>query len=163
MPGRKRSRNAIRRWRQLHADIKRAIAGLRARDLDRRSGDEGMSIRETVHHLVEANLVASSMIILALAKSGSVYDWSWLYPDAAWTRSVGYNAAPLRPVLATLEALSEHIAGLIERSPGSLARSVQLLDAPGAKLYSKTVEEILWQEVEHAEEHLRDVAAIRSA
>jgi hypothetical protein len=39
---------------------------------------------------------------------------------------------------------------------------VQLLDAPGAKLYTKTVTGLLAQEIEHAEEHLRALAQIKA-
>jgi hypothetical protein len=59
--------------------IEEAIAGLSATELDLSAGFDAMSPRETVHHLVEANIVASSIIIAALGASGSTFDWSWLY------------------------------------------------------------------------------------
>ena len=121
-----------------------------------------MSIRETVHHLVEANLVAASIMIAALGKSGCVYDWSWLVPDGAWTERMGYARVPIGPALATLRALVEHVAAIIAASDG-LGREVQLLDSPGAVLYTKTVEGLLRQEVEHAAEHLRSLAQTKAA
>lgn len=153
---------ALRAWLMIPWNIEKALEGLPEEDLDLRGGMEGWSIRESVHHLVEANLVASNMMIAGLAKSGSIYDWSWVTPDASWMQRVGYDTAPVRPALETLRALGEHIAGLIRASDG-FQRQVQLLDAPGAKLYTKTVKEILTQEIEHAEEHLRVVAQTRAA
>ena len=154
---------ALRAWLAIPETIEMAIDGLSEADLDLRGGADSWSIREFVHHLVEANLVASNIIIAALAKSGCIYDWSWVWPDSAWNQRVGYNTAPVRPALETLRALCEHIAGLIRTTPDGFLRQVQLLDAPGAKLYTKTVADILVQEIEHADEHLRTVAETKAA
>lgn len=152
----------LRAWLTIPRDIEKALEGLPEDGLDLRDGD-GLSIRETVHHLVEANLVASNIMIAALATNGCIYDWSWVNPNASWMQRVGYTTAPVRPALETLRALCEHIAGLIKASSDGFARKVQLLDAPGAALYTKTIEGVLRQEIEHAEEHLRGVARARAA
>jgi hypothetical protein len=52
-------------WLQIPEMIEKAIAGLSATELDLSAVSDAMSPRETVHHLVEANIVASSMIIAA--------------------------------------------------------------------------------------------------
>jgi len=150
----------LRRWRAVPRRIQRTIAGLDGRELDRRGGSQGLSVREYAHHLVEANLVACSMIVAALGSSGATYDWSWLYPDRAWMRRLGYSRAPVRPALEALHALCEHVSGLLSRSRGGLSRRVRLFDAPGEKPYTMTVARILEQEVEHAGHHLADVRAI---
>lgn len=154
---------AVESWLRLPESIEKAIEGLEGAALDVRGGSDRWSIRESVHHLVEANLVASNIIVAALAQSGCTYDWSWVNPDAAWMRRVGYDNAPIRPALEALRALCRHISGLVRAEPEMLRREVRLLDAPGAELYTKTVEEILRQEVEHAREHLRVVLETRAA
>ena len=161
MTGSTEASAALRAWLAIPASIEKAIDGLGEDDLDLRDG--GLSIRETVHHLVEANLVASNIMIAGLAKSGCTYDWSWVTPDAAWMQRVGYDSAPVRPALSTLHALCAHIGGLIEGTSDGFRREVQLLDAPGAELYSRTIRDLLMQEVEHAAEHLRTLAQTRVA
>jgi hypothetical protein len=163
MGGAAEATDAVRGWLSLPGNIEKALEGLAEKDLDLRGGAEGWSIRETVHHIVEANLVASNILIAGLAKSGTVYDWSWVTPDASWMERVGYNRAPLRPALQALRALSEHLAELIRASADGLVRQVQLLDAPGAKPYTKTIKDLLTQQIEHAEGHLRTVAETRVA
>jgi hypothetical protein len=158
-----RPAKAVEAWLRIPGSIEKAIEGLHGDALDIRGGADGWSIRESVHHLVEANMVASNIMIAALAKSGCTYDWSWVTPDASWMRRVGYSKAPIRPALDALRALCQHISGLISATSDGLRREVRLFDAPGADLYTKTVEEILRQEVEHAEEHLRAVAQTRAA
>lgn len=153
----------LRAWTQVPQRIRRSIAGLAAQDLDLRGGSEGWSIRESVHHLVEANLVLSNMVLAALGKPGHGFDWSWVMPDATWMKRLGYDRAPVDPALALLEALGAHVAEIVSAAPRALDRHVKLQDAPGDRPYRKTVAQLLQDEVEHARHHLDDVAAIRKA
>lgn len=154
MPKRDGTSEVIARWMGIPDQLRKAVRGIPDEKLSRRARPDQMSIRETVHHLVEANLVASNIIIAALAKSGSTYDWTWVTPGGSWMRRLGYNKAPVEPALATLSALSRHIAAILSVSPGRLRRRIELFDAPGAPRYTKTVAQILLDEVSHAQEHL---------
>lgn len=69
-------------WASIPRKIRRAIEGLSEGDLKARSGSEGWSIREYVHHLVEANLVASTIVLAALGRPGCRFDWSWMIPGS---------------------------------------------------------------------------------
>jgi hypothetical protein len=154
---------ALRSWAAVSEKIRRAIEGLREEDLDLRGGGDGWSIRETVHHLVESNLIASNIMIAALSKSGCIYDWSWVQPDTEWMERLGYKTAPIGPGLTALGALCEHFAELITAIPAGFEREVSLLDAPGAKPYGKRVRELVAEQVEHVEGHLGTVREIREA
>lgn len=149
------SAQALARWMGIPAQLRRAVRGMPESELDKRAGRDKMTMRETVHHLVEANLVASGIVIAAVAKSGSSYDWTWVNPSAAWMRRLGYDKAPIGPAIATLSALSRHIGGILSASPTKLRCTVQLFDAPGAPRYTKTVRQVLLDEVSHASEHLQ--------
>jgi hypothetical protein len=154
---------ALQAWREIPWRIERSIEGLSESQLDLRAQDPGLSSREIVHHLVEANLIAATILVAALARNGCTYDWSWVQPGGDWMKRMGYDHAPIQPALAALRSLSEYVSGLIAAAPDGFSRSVQLLDAPGAELYSKTVGGILAQEVEHAAEHLGTLDQIRVA
>jgi Mycothiol maleylpyruvate isomerase N-terminal domain len=149
-------------WASIPRDVRRAIAGLSNRDLKARGGSEGWSIREYVHHLVEANLVASNIILAALGRPGCKYDWSWVIPDKKWMKRLGYDRVPLEPAIQLLEALCAHVVG-VARDPGSMNRYVRLLDSPGARLRRRTLRQVLDDERDHARHHLRDIADTRKA
>ena len=153
---------ALRDWARIPADLRKAIRGLSETDLDRRGGSEGWSIREYVHHLVEANMIASTMIIAALANNGGEFDWTWVNPSESWMKRVGYDKADVRPALRVLATMSEYIAGLVAAQPEMLERYVRLNDSPGAKRYNATVEKILKDEREHANHHLADIHNTRA-
>jgi hypothetical protein len=152
-----------RTWASIPRRIRGAVSGLSARDLGLRGGSEGWSIREYVHHLVEANLVASNIVLAALGKPGCAYDWSWVMPDAGWMKRLGYDRMPIEPALRMLEHLCAHVATVVRVAPGGLAGKVRLVDAPGAKPYGRTIQQILEEECEHAQRHLHDVAQTRKA
>ena len=152
---------ALREWAKIPADLRKAIRGLSEMDLDRRGGSEGWSIREYVHHLVEANLIASTMVIAALANNGGEFDWTWVNPSEAWMKRVGYDKVDVGPALRVLATMCHYIAGIIAAQPGTLERYVKLNDSPGAKRYNATVEKILKDEREHANHHLADIRAAR--
>ena len=155
----KASVEAIAEWTRIPADIRKSIRGLSETDLDRRGGSEGWSIREYVHHLVEANLVASTMVIAALANDGGEFDWTWVNPNEAWMKRLGYDKADVKPALTMLTAVCDYIAGIVAAQPGMLDRHVSLNDSPGAKRYNATVEKILKDERDHANHHLADIRA----
>jgi hypothetical protein len=148
-------------WNEIPGRIRNSIRGLSEGELSLSGGSEGWSIRETVHHLVEANLVASNMIVAALATDGCDYDWTWVNPNKSWMRRVGYDTANVDLAIKTLHALCRHISALLAAQPRALTRTVKLNDTPGAPRYVMSVEKILRQEVRHANEHLGDISAVR--
>lgn len=108
----------------------------------------------TVHHLLEANLVASNMILAALGTHGYEFDWSWLVPDEEWVARLGYEKAAAEPALELFRALTKYFATLLARDPSLLRRTIRLKDSGNSEPYSITVQEILAREVAHAREHL---------
>ena len=154
--------DAVTGWIGIPGLLRQAIGGLSEGELELRGEREGMSIRETVHHLAEANIVAASIMIAAIGKNGCTYDWSWLYPDRAWVGRMGYETAPVEPALNIINALCTQIANLVTVNPEILTREVHLFDAPGEEIYSMTVADIMRQEIDHAAEHLSDIRKIRS-
>lgn len=148
-------------WNKVPGRIQRAIRGLDERDLDLTGGPEGWSIRENVHHLVEANLIAATMIIAALAVDGYEFDWTWVNPDKSWMRRAGYDKADARQAIKTLRALCRHVSGLLDGRPDVLARRIRVNDSPGAPRYVLTIEKILSQEIEHASQHLAEIQSTR--
>ncbi|MEX0733602.1 MAG: hypothetical protein WD944_12295 [Steroidobacteraceae bacterium] len=155
--------DALRAWGSLPRLIRKAIRGLPARDLGRRGGSEAWSVRKYVHHLLEANVIAATIIIAALGKPGSVYDWSWVRPEGEWVRRLGYNRVAVEPALAFFEHLCRYVTLVVRAAPRGLRSPVRLKDTTAGTLTRKTVEQILRDEWEHAQHHLQDIAKARNA
>lgn len=152
-----KTKELIGDWKKISNDIRQIAAGLSDEQMASMPGSEGLTLKEVAHHIVEAHIVAASMIIAALGASGSTYDWSWLWPNKEWNVRLGYNEMPLEPSIKTLENLVEHISNLVALNDETLQREIRLFDSPGAKTYPKTIAEIIQQEIDHATKHLDDV------
>jgi len=147
----------LRSWRRIPRQVERTVRGLSREELAARKEKKMMSIHETVHHVVESNIIAASMIIAAIGNDGATYDWSWLYPNLVWIKRMGYAKAPIKPAIQMLECMNEHIANLVRVNPKVLKRKVTLFDKPGGDTHTMTVEEIMHHESSHAIDHLKEV------
>src|SRR5262245_25854807 len=144
-------------WLQLSRSIEIALEGLTEDDLNLRGGPEGWSIRETVHHVVESNLVACTIAIAAVGTGGCTFDCSWLNPDRTWMERLGYSRGAVAPAIEALSAVCRHVAALLGASPDALRREIKLLGDPNTQPYLMTVDEMFGLEVDHARHHLQEV------
>jgi hypothetical protein len=149
---------ALSEWLQVSRSIEIALEGLTEDDLNFRGGSNGWSIRENVHHVVESNLVACTIVIAAVGKGGITYDCSWMNPDRTWMERMGYTHAAVAPAIDALSGLCRYVAALLSAAaPDALRREIKLLGAPGTEPYLMTVEQMIRLEVEHARHHLQEV------
>ena len=146
------------KWRRVPQLVSDVVDGRPDEVLAQAKGSDGLTMLELVHHLTEANIVAATMIIAAMGASGTTYDWSWLWPNKEWADRLGYSRVPAAGSIKLLDALIEHVTHVI-RAAGNdaLEREVRLFDTPNSDVYTKTVADIVRMEIDHAENHLRDV------
>jgi hypothetical protein len=126
-------------WLHVSRAIETALEGLTENDLSFRGGPNGWSVRETVHHVVESNLVACTIAIAAVGTGGCTFDCSWLNPDRAWMERMGYSG-PVAPAIEALSAVCRYGSALLGAAPDALRREIKLLGAPGTEPYPMTVE-----------------------
>jgi hypothetical protein len=137
----------------------RAIPGLVEAALSRGTLDElfeknPMTLRELVHHVVEANVVAASIVIAGCGAPGTTYDWSWMLPFGPWMDRMAYRDKPIESALRLMHALNAYVAEQLELLPDGLGRELALRDTPGGEPRRVTIADVLRQEVEHARGHL---------
>lgn len=152
---------AVEEWSSIPDRIRRSVRGLRGVELAVRGGAEEWSIAEYVHHIVEANLIASQIVLAALGKPGCTYDWSWVTPNRDWMIRLSYDRAPIEPALRLLESLTRHVSSLITLGPRSLGQPVAILDVPGGVPRRTTVAKVLREQVTHATHHLADIESAK--
>lgn len=116
--------------------------------------ERATTARATVHHLLEANLVASNMIIAALGTDEYEFDWAWLVPDDQWRARLGYDEVDEQPALELFRALTKYVSALLTRDPALMQRRIRLRDSTSSEPYAISIEDILSRELDHAREHL---------
>lgn len=148
-------------WQEIPSLVARLVDGLGDTDLDRRLSAQHMSIRETVHHIAEANVVAAAILTAALGSPGCVFDWSWMLPFGPWMERVRHDRKPLAPSLHLLDAINAYVVAQLAPLDDGLTRKVRLRDEPEGALREVTVADVLWQEIEHARGHVAEVEVDR--
>lgn len=143
-------------WLQVSRTLEIALEGMTDDDLNFRGGPLGWSIRETVHHLVESNLVACTIVIAAVGAGGCKFDCSWLNPYQAWMERMGYRGT-VTPAIEASTASCRYVSALLSAAPDGLRRDIELLGAPGTEPYRVTVEQMIVLEVEHGRQHLHEL------
>src|SRR5688572_1431256 len=137
-------------WRGIVALVHARVAGRTDAELDHRAAADAMTLRETVWHVAEANVVAGGIVIAALGSPGCTFDWSWLMPFGPWWERLRYDRPrALAPALRLVEAINDYVAALVEPLADGLEREVMLRDEPNAALRRTTVAGVLLAEVEH--------------
>ena len=140
-------------WRSIPGLVHGLVDGLSEAELDLRPEAAPMSRRELVHHIVEANVVAASIVVAGLGASQPVFDWSWMLPFGPWMDRMGYARKPTAPALVLLDAINAWVAAQVEPLEDGLDRTLELRDEPGGPLRTVTVADVLQQEADHAREH----------
>ena len=104
-----------RLWTQQVADTPRqlrdAVAGLSAEQLDTPYRDGGWTVRQVVHHVPDSHLNAFTRFRLALTESEPTIK---PYDQDAWAQLADSRQAPIEPSLALLEGLHARWVYLLE-------------------------------------------------
>jgi len=144
-------------YEQIPEKISAALCSVLDDKLEIRCAKSQMSLRETVHHIVEANIVAASMMIAALGSDRATLHWAWLWPGRDWGDRMHYDPVPPEAALTTLDGLIQHIVNMIRVRDDAGERKVSVHDLPGDTPYFRTIAEILVQEAKHVDEHLDEI------
>jgi hypothetical protein len=105
--------------------LKRALEGLKERDLDLFRAPEKWSIRQIVLHIVDSDATSLSIVKYALAEPGRTFYANPYHPDV-WAEGLDYANRPIDVEVALFEAIRKHVAGLLKHLPDALNRTVLL-------------------------------------
>lgn len=144
-------------WRGIVTLVHARVRGRSEAELDHRPVANVMTLRETVHHVAEANVVAAAIVTAALGSPGCTFDWSWMLPFGPWWENMRYEQKPVGPALGVLKALNEYLVAQVEPLDDGLQRTVRLIEEPGGKPKTVTVGHLLLQEAGHARQHFAEL------
>ncbi|MFZ5855930.1 MAG: DinB family protein [Chloroflexota bacterium] len=139
-----------------------ALAGLSETDLDLAPSADEWSIRQIVHHIVDGDDLWKTCIKIALGNSDAVFSLGWyaVKSQEEWSESWAYPRRSLDSSIALYRANRAHIVDLLEHVPGALEKSIRF-DRPGKEEMRITVFDVVELHVQHLEEHIASIKAIR--
>lgn len=139
-----------------------ALKGLSESQLDLSRAEGKWTIREIVHHIVDAEDLWETIIKAALGNTGCTFDASWYIPGNKCAVPLDYAKRPIDEAVALFKSLRRFIADSIKHLPDARERSAFVTWKNG-KLFEKTftVGEMLDWQIQHLEIHLKQIHETR--
>jgi uncharacterized damage-inducible protein DinB len=149
-------REMIARLRELPARLEAAVGGLSDAQLDEPEGEGEWSVRQVVHHLADANMNGFIRMKLVLTEEKPILK---PYDQEKWAQLPDTTRVPIELSLEILRGLHERWSALLEGLPESAWQRSGVHLENGLQ----TLDDLLFAFVGHGENHLQQIAKIRSA
>jgi hypothetical protein len=129
---------------------------------DRDASPGTWTIREIVHHLADDGDVWSLRIKQALATPGAKVYLDHYPGNEVWAAALDFEDRDCQPALALVSAHLAYLVELLTRFYNGWNRNVVVVDRATGSERSMTVLEIAQMLVEHLDEHITQIQAIRA-
>jgi len=116
----------LERYKQLPKKLESAVAGLAEPVLDLARAPDAWSIRQIVHHIVDADDATKAIVKAALGTNGCLYSLEWYDPHNTWAVTLDYRRRPTSPALSLLRANHRELEELLRHLPDAWDRHVML-------------------------------------
>ncbi|UCC49349.1 MAG: DinB family protein [Gemmatimonadota bacterium] len=140
-----------------------ALGGLSEPDLDIALEEGKWTIRQLVHHIVDADTLAKTMIMAALGNSGCRYDQRWYDTRNTFAETLDYANRSVAAAIAVFHANRHHLDQLLRHLPDALDRSVIVMWEKEPEGKELTVSYLVRGQTWHAEHHTEQIREIRRA
>jgi uncharacterized damage-inducible protein DinB len=156
----------LKRYPKLPERLEAAIAGLDETQLDLRLGTGGWSIRETVHHTVEGELMWQVFLRAILGTDGIEFPIQWYFTISQdeWAKRWAYGKRAVEPTLELLRGSTASLVELLRNVPAEAWEHHGRVIWPGHNQETRlTVRDIVLMHIRHMDQHIADIQAIRTA
>jgi hypothetical protein len=142
--------------------LEAVLKGLADAGLDVARAEGKWTIREIIHHVVDAEVIWSVGLKAALGNSGCTFDISWYPPDNAWAGTMEYARLPVANAIEFLRATRNHTAQLVKHMPDDAWERHLVFVAPGLDENLKcTVGWIIDWQTRHLDLHVEQIRETR--
>lgn len=149
------------RYLTLPDGLEAALAGLAETDFDLARSAQAWTIRQTVHHIVDADEVTKVIIKAALGNSGCTFGLEWYDLKNSWVTVLNYVSRPITPALALFRANHRDLESLLNHLPEAWERYVMLKRDKNSEERKITVGQLIQTQTGHAEHHIEQIRATR--
>lgn len=146
----------IERYRGGYATFAAVVAGATNEELDARPFEGEWTVREIVHHLADGELSSAIRIRRLIAEEAPVITG---YDEALYARRLHYDARPIAPSLAAVEAARAASATILDH----LDEAEWGRAGTHSEMGAYDVETWLRVYAEHPYDHARQAAAVLAA
>lgn len=153
----------LQKYLQLPDGLEGAIADLSESDLDLKR-DDGWSIRQIVHHVVEGENIWQLNLRAVVGTDGILFPLTWYFaiPQAEWVKRWAYDKRPLAPSLALYRASTWNLVEFLQSIPDAWDHFGRVTWPGQQEETCLTVREIVEMNLRHMDCHVEEIQAIRN-
>lgn len=141
--------------------LEAALAGLSG-DMPDKSLEQGKwTIRQIVHHIVDADDMAKNIIKAAVSHNGCTYDQSWYEVDNAMAATMEYAKRDITGAVKLFRVNREHVGELVGSIPGAWDRHVVLVFKKSPEGRKLPVSYLIQSQTRHVMHHIGQILEIR--
>jgi hypothetical protein len=152
----------LQQYADLPHQLKKSLHGLSVNDYSLSRAEGKWTIREIVHHLVDADCLVHTMVLVALGNSGCVYDQSWYKTDNSWAQILKYQQRSIDLATTLFKANHQSLVELLKIKSDGMECYIVLhreSDPPDKKI---TVEQLVQGRIHHTHHHLAQIIETRT-
>jgi hypothetical protein len=152
---------ALARYAEGINQLDEVLAGLSESDFDL-SRDQGKwTIRQIVHHIVDAEDTWETFIKAALGNPGCTVDMNWYIIDNKCAQPLDYTHRPITDGVELFRAIRRHIVELVNYLPGARERSAAVSWSGIADGKTFKVGDVIGFQNDHLEHHVKQIRETR--
>ena len=153
----------LARYAEGPEQLERALEGLDEAGLDARVSQDGWSVRQVVHHIVDGDDLWKLCIKSALGNEDGEFTLGWYRAQSqdVWADRWRYSARSVDVSLALFRATRDHIVQLLEHVPDAWQRSIRVR-TPDGQTERVTVGTVIQMQADHAVHHIGQIVAVRT-
>ncbi len=140
-------------------ELETVLSKITETQLDKRLTPETWSIRQTVHHMVDGDVMWTLLMKTAIFNSGCSFDFGWYTSNDTSADGLLYVKRLVEPVVQLFRANRIQMIQLFALLGDVGDRYIQLI-TPGG-LDTVTLSEMVAIQASHAMKHIGDIRAIR--
>jgi hypothetical protein len=147
----------LAQYAQGPAELEAALEGLAEADLDLAREEGGWSIRQIVHHVADTDILFGETMKVALSAPGATMTRPRAVGNERIATAPEYSKRPIGTSIQLVRVFHQYIVELVQYVPD--VDACYVVDAEGRRhVFTSAMAGVV---VEHAEEHLEEIWAIR--
>jgi hypothetical protein len=143
--------------------LEAAVKDLSDKSLDLSCAPDQWTIRQIVHHVTDGCGEWNSCIRKAIATPGAVVRFEGYPGNNAWADALKYQSRPILTTLTLFKANNQFLADLLAYFPDAWNQTIVIKDDQGNTSPPLNIREIIKMLIEHAQEHLGEIEAIKGS